>query len=291
MISTRTVTTSDIERIIGRLHEWQGPDWYGGGMQAGDVSWKHRFGDQAVAEAITEFIDTDGAVLAVMMRDTPDRWWFAMDPVRYGDRPLAAAIADWADGLTGVDSCAIDGPASPALWRRELARRGFQSSDEVFVHFWRPLSDADAVDVPGVTSTGTTQDIEDRVTVQRGAFDNSTFTVERWHAMAAGPGFRPELDLVARTADGAPAAALTAWFAGAGRCAMIEPMGTHRDFRRQGHGTRVLRGACAALARLGASGVTVMTYASSPAAVRVYRAAGFRSVGLLTEMVRRPEAR
>jgi ribosomal protein S18 acetylase RimI-like enzyme len=172
------------------------------------------------------------------------------------------------------------------VWRQALARRGFQSSDDVYMHFWQPLSTAHAAEVPGVTCTRTDQDIADRVTVQRGAFDNSTFTVERWHAMADGPLFRPELDLIARTNEGEPASALTAWFAGEGRCAMIEPMGTHRDFRRQGHGTRVLLGACAALARLGASSVTVMTYASSPAAVGVYRAAGFRSMGLMTAMAR-----
>jgi GNAT superfamily N-acetyltransferase len=106
--------------------------------------------------------------------------------------------------------------------------------------------------------------------------------------MAAGPGFRPELDLLARTDTGVPVAALTAWFGGEGRCGMIEPMGTHHAHRRQGHGVRVLRGACAALAKLGAAGVTVMTPASSPAAVGVYRAAGFRSMGLLTAIVRPP---
>ena len=286
MTEPKTVTIGDLERILGTLHRWQGPDWYGGGLQAGDVAWKHRFGPAAVAEALTEFVNTSGATLVVMLHDSPGNWWFAMDPSRLQDRHLAVAIADWADTLPADEQCSIDGPASPAIWREVLARRGFASSDDVFVHFWQPLSADRVREVPGVHSTRTAQDIEDRVLVQRGAFENSTFTVERWHAMEAGPTFRPELDLVACTDTGEPASALTAWFAGEGRCGMIEPMGTHHAYRRQGHGVRVLDAACVALSRLGASGVTVMTYANSPAAVGVYRAAGFRSMGLLTAMVR-----
>lgn len=286
MIEPKAVTVADLERTFAILHRWQGPNWYGGGMQAGDVGWKHRFGQVAVAEAITEFVDPSRSTLAVMLYDSPGAWWFAIDPTRLRDRHLAVAIADWADTLPTDQQCSIDGPASPAIWREVLARRGWASSDDVYVHFWQPLSADRVREVPGVRSTRTSQDIEDRVLVQRGAFENSTFTVERWHAMAAGPTFRPELDLVARTDTGEPASALTAWFAGEGRCGMIEPMGTHHEYRRQGHGVRVLEAACVALARLGASGVTVMTYANSPAAVGVYRAAGFRSMGLLTAMVR-----
>jgi hypothetical protein len=291
MLVPQLVNTTDLERIVATLLRWQGPDWYGGGLQAGDMGWKHRFGAQAVADAITEFVDGDGETLAIMMQDTPGRWWFAMDPARYRDRELAEVIGAWADQRPPDVACSIDGPASPAVWREVLARRGFDSASEAFVHFWQPLSAADGGDVPGVSATRSAKDIEDRVLVQRGAFENSTFTVERWRAMAAGPGFHPELDLVARTDTGAPASALTAWFGGEGRCGMIEPMGTHHVHRRLGHGVRVLRGACAALAKLGASGVTVMTPASSPAAVGVYRAAGFKSMGQLTEMVRPPEAR
>jgi ribosomal protein S18 acetylase RimI-like enzyme len=285
-ITWRQIDEGEIERIIATLEEWQGPLWYGGGLQAGDLGWQLRFGRETVTKRTTEFVDVAGATRIVMLMDSGGFWWFAMDPAYLLDESLAVAIGRWVETLPSDEPCMIDGPHSPSPWRRELAMRGFALDDELFAHFWMPLRASDAVDVPGVLPVRSEQDIADRVTVQRGAFDNSTFTVERWHAMASGPRFRAELDLVARTETGEPASALTAWFGGEGRCAMIEPMGTHRDFRQQGHGTRVLRAAASVLAGMGASGVTVMTYTSSPAALAVYRAAGFRRVGTLAGMVR-----
>lgn len=129
-------------------------------------------------------------------------------------------------------------------------------------------------------------DIADRVAIQRAAFPNPTFTVEKWHAMAAGPSFQSEFDLLARDGDARPVAAVTVWLPGAGKCGMIEPMGTHADHRRQGHGRRVILAAWGALARAGASGVCVVTPESNAAAVAVYRSAGFRRIGLLSAMVR-----
>jgi ribosomal protein S18 acetylase RimI-like enzyme len=283
----RGVAVSDLGRIHDQLLAWQGPQAYGGGMQAGDFGWKFRFGRQTVADSLTEFVDDDGAVGAIMLNDTPATWWFAIDPGLLLDEGLAEAIGDYADSLPRNLDISVDGPHAQAAWRRAVARRGFDTSlNDLYVHFWQPLSEADIVDVPGVAPTRTDEDIADRVFVQRNSFERSTFTVERWHAMAEGPGFRPELDLVARTDRGEPAAALPAWFAGEGRCGMIEPLGTHPDFRRQGHGTRVLRAACSALAAMGANGVTVLTYHSSPAAVGVYRAAGFRCMDIISAMER-----
>lgn len=273
--------------MFDTLHRWQGPDACGGGFQAGDLGWKLRFGRDAVAAAVTEFTNERGETGAILLNDTDDHWWFAIDPALLVDWPLAEAIAAWVDEATGALRVAIDGPHPQAVWRQAIARRGFTATlDEVYVHFWQPLSAADAIEVPGVDWTRTDADIADRVRVQRDSFANSTFTVERWHAMAAGPTFRRELDLLARTETGEAASALTAWFAGEGRCGMIEPLGTHPDFRQQGHGRRVLRAACATLAGMGANGVTVITYFDSPAAVRVYLSAGFRALDTLTAMAR-----
>ena len=79
-------------------------------------------------------------------------------------------------------------------------------------------------------------DVADRVAVQRAAFESSTFSVPRWRLMAAGPAYDRQLDLLARDEDGTPVAAGTAWSAGPGRCGLLEPVGTHRDHQRRGHG-------------------------------------------------------
>jgi ribosomal protein S18 acetylase RimI-like enzyme len=167
-----------------------------------------------------------------------------------------------------------------------LAVRGFEATADTWAHLWKPLGPADIVDISGVEATVTERSIADRVVVQQCAFDRSTFTVDKWHAMAENPVFRPEFDLLARDTHGAPVAAVTAWFNGVGKCARIEPMGTHREHRRQGHGKRVLQAAFAALAREGAASVCVVTPGSNTAAVELYHAAGFRLIGSLQAMVR-----
>lgn len=144
---------------------------------------------------------------------------------------------------------------------------------------------ADAArDVPGVAAVSGPADVTDRVAVQRAAFDNSTFTETRWAQMAGSTAYDPSLDLLARDEAGTPVAALTAWTAGEGRCALVEPMGTAAGHRREGHGRRLLEGAAAALARAGASGVAVWTSAGNETAVAAYRSAGFSAIGVTSAM-------
>jgi len=125
--------------------------------------------------------------------------------------------------------------------------------------------------------------------VQRSAFGpRSTFQPELWHRMTTGPTYDARFEQVTWTPTGEAAAAATGWFAGEGRCAILEPVATHVDHRRQGYGRRVNLGVIAALARAGASGVRVQTPASNPAAVATYEACGLRHVDWSTALVRPP---
>ncbi|MGR6918632.1 GNAT family N-acetyltransferase [[Actinomadura] parvosata] len=77
---------------------------------------------------------------------------------------------------------------------------------------------------------------------------------------------------------GEPAAAATGWFAGPGRCGLLEPVGTHPDHRGHGYGREAVLGTCAALTERGASAVAVATPSANEAAVALYRSAGFTVV-------------
>lgn len=79
----------------------------------------------------------------------------------------------------------------------------------------------------------------ERAAVQRAAFGGSTFTDERWHAMAAGPLYPDARCLVAYDDAGAAVAAVTVWSAGPGRPGLIEPMGVHPEHRGRGYGTAI----------------------------------------------------
>jgi ribosomal protein S18 acetylase RimI-like enzyme len=123
-------------------------------------------------------------------------------------------------------------------------------------------------------------DIADRVAVQRAAFERSTFTIERWKAMRASPAGHLCVEVLVRAADGQPASGVTGWLAGQGKCAVIEPMGTHpaqRGKRLRPRGPSAV--SATTLAARGASGVCVQTPASNTAGVALYRSAGFTVTG------------
>ncbi|WP_307834280.1 GNAT family N-acetyltransferase [Paractinoplanes lichenicola] len=127
----------------------------------------------------------------------------------------------------------------------------------------------------------------DRVLVQRSAFKNSTFTLEKRQTMLQSPAAELVTDVLVRTPSGEPAAAATGWFAGAGRCGLLEPVGTHVDHRGHGYGREAVWGACASLAARGASAVAVVTPASNTAAVALYRSAGFTQLRENHDWIRR----
>lgn len=129
------------------------------------------------------------------------------------------------------------------------------------------------------------EDIVDRVAVQRSAFTGSTFTVQRWHSMAAGQGFDLRYEYLRRLRDGTPVAAATGWSAGPGKCAILEPVGAAPDQRGAGHGKAVSLAVMGALARDGAGGVSVSTPALNEAAIRAYESCGLRQIEVARAMM------
>jgi ribosomal protein S18 acetylase RimI-like enzyme len=117
-----------------------------------------------------------------------------------------------------------------------------------------------------------------RADVQRAAFDRSTFTDERWHAMAAGAPYADARCLVAYDDQDNAVAAATVWSAGPGRPGLLEPVGVHREHRGRGYGRAITVAAAAALRGLGSSSAIVCTRSSNAGAVATYRSAGFRQL-------------
>jgi GNAT superfamily N-acetyltransferase len=95
--------------------------------------------------------------------------------------------------------------------------------------------------------------------------------------MAAGPGFRADLDLVVMDGE-RPAAAATGWLSVPGGPAILEPLATHPDHRGRGFGRAAVGAVVDACLAAGASGVCVATPCSNVAAVATYVGAGFKPV-------------
>lgn len=274
------------DETVAVLRQWERPGDCAWQLHVGDVGWHLRRDDDEVDGSLL-LVRDDGGLLAIGLLDGPGLVRLALDPDRLHDAGLAAVLADAVEdrlGRAGGAEAYVEGPAS-ARWRAELAGRGWDLDPDSWVHLWRPLGAEDASRrVPGVAPVSGPADVADRVAVQRSAFESSTFTEARWAQMAGSTAYDPRLDLLARDEAGTPVAALTAWTAGEGRCAVLEPMGTAAGHTRQGHGRRLLDGAVAALARAGASGVAVRTPASNTAGVAAYRSAGFSAIGLVADM-------
>lgn len=268
--------------MIAALASWVPRRGYVAGLHPGDVGWHLRHDDGDLEGSMFVVRDEHDVVACAIVEPAVLRP--AIRPDRADDAALAAVLADIATQRRRTGQVWSDAPSESA-YRAELAARGWQLDPDPWCVLFRRLdpSDGDHHD-PDCAPLDDERDVAERVAVQVGAFTNSTFTVARWHQMAAGPGFDPRLDFVRRDANGRAVAAATAWTAGRGRVGILEPVGTHADHHGSGHGTAVSRAAIAGLARAGASGVVVATPAGNEAAVRTYLACGLTVVEQLHAM-------
>lgn len=174
-----------LSEAVGVLREWQHE---GAPMQLhpGDLGWFWRFGAEATAAAVRTW-SRDGRVLAVGLLDGPELLRMTIAPDAQQDEELARQlVADVTEPKRGVlpeGQVNVEAPMR-ALVQDLLAEEGW-STDEPWTPLRRDLTEQ-VVD-PGVRIevTGPEQ-THLRTAVQRASFDRSTFTDERWHAMAAG---------------------------------------------------------------------------------------------------------
>ena len=258
--------------VLDALAEWQ----EGGTPQLhpGDVGWFTRFGPAATAAAVRTW-SVGRRMGAVALLDGPALARLAFAPDLLDDEALAARVArDLAEPALGVlppGEVFVDAPAG-ALVHERLTEAGW-GLDQAWSPLRRDLRGP--VEEPGlrVEAVGPER-VADRVAVQRASFGSSTFTLDTWHAMAAGPADARARCLVAYDVRDVAVAAITVWSAGAGRPGLIEPMGVHRGHRGRGHGTAITRAGLGALRELGSSSAVVATPSSNAAAVATYVAAG-----------------
>jgi len=117
-------------------------------------------------------------------------------------------------------------------------------------------------------------DVLERVTAHQAAFAPSDLSFDRYQRVRATWPYRPELDRIAVADDGSVASFCTAWLDEQNASGLLEPVGTHPDYRRRGLATAVCLDALRALRHAGARTAQVGT--GSAVARATYLAAGFR---------------
>lgn len=269
-----TPAVGGLELVVARLAEWQVD---GGAVQLhpGDLGWFWRYGAERTAAAVRTWA-RDGELLAVGMLDEPDLLRVAIAPSAQEDeelaRRIAADVADPAAGVLVEGKVYLETPNGSRV-RDLLFAAGWELDDP-----WQPLERdlGEPVEDSGLAIEIVTAETAGvRAGVQRASFDGSTFTDERWHAMADGTAYARARCLIGRDADGEAVGAITVWSAGKGRPGLIEPLGVHRNHRGHGYGRAMTLAGAAALRELGASRAQVLTPCFNEGAIATYRSAGF----------------
>lgn len=272
-----TPHVTELGRVVQVLGSWQ-DDGASRQLHPGDLGWFWRFGGQTTAAA-TRTWSRDGQIVAAGLLDGQDVLRLTLAPDAYRDETLAQQlISDMAQPQRGVlaqGRVSLEAPTG-ALLKELLTEEGWLP-DEPWTPLRRGLAEAVAYPDLRIEVIGPER-AEQRAAVQRASFVGSTFTVERWHAMAAGVPYADARCLVAYDDSDSAVAAVTVWSAGVGKPGLIEPMGVHRDHRRHGYGRAITVGAAAALQNLGASSAVVCTPSSNVRAVATYASAGFQQL-------------
>ncbi|MFF5972975.1 GNAT family N-acetyltransferase [Streptomyces sp. NPDC012769] len=267
--------TDGLREAVDALRGWQ-EDGAPTQLHPGDIGWFWRSGAEATAAAVRTW-RRDGRILAVGLLDGPRLLRLTTAPDARRDEALARRlVADLTEPERGVlpeGRANVEAPTD-ALVQELLAEEGW-GLDEPWTPLCRDLTEP--VEDPGVRIEVAGPDRAPAfAAVHRAAFAGSTFTDERWHAMAGGVPYADARCLVAYDDRGEAVATVAVWSAGPGRPGLLEPMGVHPDHRRRGHGRAVSLAAAAALRELGSSSALVCTPSSNTGAVATYTSAGFR---------------
>ncbi|WP_157248557.1 GNAT family N-acetyltransferase [Nonomuraea typhae] len=271
--------------VLRVLREWQ----YGEApvqLHPGDVGWFWRFGAEKTAEA-TRTWSRAGEVLAVGLLDGEDLLRLAVAPEALRDEALAQQVAEdvSADerGVLPGGKVYVEAPVG-ALVQDVLFRGGWEVGEP-----WTVLRRDLGVPVPDpgvrVEVIGPER-AHEWASVQRASFDGSTFSEERWHAMASGPAFADARCLAVRDERGEAVATVGVWSAGEGRMGLIEPMGVHPAHRGHGYGRAVTVAAARVLQEMGSSSVVVCTPSFNVGAVATYQSAGLERLGERRDLYR-----
>jgi GNAT superfamily N-acetyltransferase len=224
--------------VVRVLREWQ-HDGAPVQLHPGDLGWYWRFGAGATAAAIRTW-SRDGQILAVGLLDGPALLRVAIAPAAEHDdqlaRQMSADVTQAARGVLPPGAAAVEARFG-MLFRELLFDAGWQVDEP-----WTPLRRdlAEPVEVRGLRVEAVNAELAGvRAAVQGAAFARSTFTVERWHAMAAGVPYADARCLIGYDEHDVAVAAVTVWSAGAGRPGLLEPMGVHSEHRGHGYGSAI----------------------------------------------------
>ncbi len=252
---------------------------------AGDLDWwRFAHEDPDVLRHAALWCADDGTIVGFA--------WPKGDEVEVESHPahrdLEGAIFAWAEA-----GAASQSPPEPLLAAQcfdedaprvaTLRARGYVRTEQAHRYRSRPLTGElpERVVPPGfsVRALGGDDELAARVAVHRAAFAPSRMTIAKHQSVRTAPGYRPDLDLVAVTPDGAFGAFCIVWFDPVNRLGVFEPVGADPAWQRRGLGRAVLVEGFHRLRALGATTAFVACRKDNVSGNALYESVGFRLVG------------
>jgi GNAT superfamily N-acetyltransferase len=254
--------------------------------RVGDIAWRARFHSHSELASEIRLWENRGQLGAYIWLRTRGGFDTFIASEHRGDRSLLAEMLDHVEDQALMRLAAGDELREIyTFFRREdqaltteLESRGFAArKDSIGTVLCVDLGSFEAS--PLLPSgyrfdVVSESDVNDRVEAHRAAFAPSDLTASLYQRVRRTWPYRPELDHLVKTDNGAVVAFCTAWIDARNRAGLLEPVGTHPDHRKRGLARAVVTNALLALRDVGASVAQVGT--SGPAARRAYESAGFR---------------
>ena len=218
--------------------------------------------------------------LSLALTDTKEAAHFEEEALAWASRGGASVLLSEFDDET----------AAIERWRV----RGFRPTGAGLLNLTRRL-EAALGDGPADERVGSVgdDDVEGRASVTYAAFGNSKPFAEYvadYTAFRASPAYPNGWDLLLRDEAGRAAACTIAWIDPDSRAATFEPVATHPDLHRRGHGRALLLDGLRRFAAAGMTYAIVGVNTDNPGAEALYRSVGFTPDRLL-RVYERPSAR
>ncbi|HEX8766855.1 MAG TPA: hypothetical protein VF714_00710, partial [Jatrophihabitans sp.] len=193
-IAVRTPTTNQLEAVVAALASWQ-RNGLPVQLHPGDLGWQWRFGAEVLADSLRVWSRGEEIVAIGLVDGDVIRMALAPSVDQENDvaRALVRNLEDSATGVLPTASATVEARFGQAF--RSLLDSSGWLPDEPWTPLHRDLASAVEGCSLRVETVGPSH-VDERAAVQRAAFPNSTFTVDRWRTMAAAITYRQARCLV-----------------------------------------------------------------------------------------------
>jgi len=165
-----------------------------------------------------------------------------------------------------------------------LSSLGWEPDSELpYVLNRTEIKSIDIPDLPDGYSFRSANGIEDAAAladIHNAAF-GPIWTPDLYRKVMESPGYEPERELVIHAPDGALVAFSIIWFDYLNHTGLFEPVGTHKDYQRQGFGRAIILYGMQKMAAAGMEFATVAHFGNNEAARGLYQSCGFKPWHLL----------